>query len=195
MDKWKGKYRIESARASWWDYSNEGAYFITICTHLRQHFFGKCTQNNMELSPEGCLAEDLWYEIPNQFPNIVLGEFVVMPNHIHGVLIFNTPIADSETRSILPQIGVSDTAQIAGATQKVQGGITGLKNPMLSDNLSRVVRWYKGRCSYEIRKIKQSFKWQTRFWDNIILNDVSFHRIAHYIINNPQNWEADKFYN
>jgi hypothetical protein len=74
------------------------------------------------------------------------------------------------------------------------GGITGLKNPMLSENISKVVRWYKGRCSYEIHKIQKKFEWQERYWDSIILDEVSFHRISNYIITNPENWETDTFY-
>jgi REP element-mobilizing transposase RayT len=110
-----------------------------------------------------------------------LGEFIVMPNHIHGVLIQHVaePPVDTE---------------VDVRKRTVNGGITGLKNPMLSDNISKVVRWYKGRCTYEIHKVQKKFEWQERFWENIILNDASFHRISNYIVQNPQSWELDTFY-
>ncbi|MEX2403493.1 MAG: hypothetical protein WD625_05130, partial [Balneolales bacterium] len=77
---------------------------------------------------------------------------------------------------------------------KQPGGFAGNKNPMLHDNLSKIVRWYKGRTSFESRKIHAGFAWQSRFHDHIIRNDESFHRISEYIINNPAKWQEDKFY-
>ncbi|MBS1760644.1 MAG: transposase [Bacteroidetes bacterium] len=70
-----------------WDYANDGAYFITICTKNREHYFGEIENGKMQLSPIGAIADVLWYEIKNHAKNIELGEFVVMPNHVHGVLI------------------------------------------------------------------------------------------------------------
>lgn len=85
--KWKNKYRIDTARAVWWDYRNAGIYFITICTQGREHFFGDCVDGKMRTSTIGLLVQGIWYEIPRRYPTIELGEFVVMPNHIHGILI------------------------------------------------------------------------------------------------------------
>ncbi|MDL2312781.1 transposase, partial [Bacteroidales bacterium OttesenSCG-928-B11] len=85
MEKYKDKYRIPSARASWWDYGQNGAYFVTICTHNRKHFFGKIENGKMILSKIGEIAHQYWSEIPAHFPFAYLGEFVVMPNHVHGI--------------------------------------------------------------------------------------------------------------
>ena len=71
--------------------------------------------------------------------------------------------------------------------------ITGNKNPMLSDGLSKIIRWYKGRVSFESRKIHADFAWHTRFHDHIIRDDEAFHRIKDYIHNNPIKWMDDKF--
>lgn len=186
MEKFQNKYRIPSARWQGYDYGQNGAYFITICTANRVHFFGEIVKkaiedpSEMQLNALGQLAETIWMEIPQQFPFIELGAFVVMPNHIHGVLIVNKMDGgDVETRLIasLPP-----------------GGITGDKNPMLHDNLSRVVRWYKGRCTFEMRKLLVDFAWQSRFHDHVIRNNQSFDNISHYIINNPKNWDKDKFH-
>ena len=97
MDKFRNKYRITSARLKGYDYGSEGAYFITICTDNREHFFGEIkevsegniTKKTMHLNHVGRLAEQFWMEIPVHFPFVELGEFVVMPNHIHGILILN----------------------------------------------------------------------------------------------------------
>ncbi len=89
--KFKNTYRIPSARAQWWDYERTGAYFITICTKNREPFFGEILDGKMNLSALGHFANSCWYEIPKHFPFVELGAFVVMPNHIHGIIIINKP--------------------------------------------------------------------------------------------------------
>lgn len=88
-DKFRGKYRNESARLQTWNYASDAAYFITICTKNRIHYFGKIQHAKMQFTPAGAIAHVLWNEMKNHAKNIVLGEFVVMPNHIHGILILN----------------------------------------------------------------------------------------------------------
>lgn len=90
-EKFQNKYRIASARASWWDYGWNGAYFITICTANRSHYFGEIENRKIKMSSIGILADVLWHEIKNHAKNIELGAFVVMPNHIHGILILDKP--------------------------------------------------------------------------------------------------------
>ncbi|MBI4650145.1 hypothetical protein HY745_02450, partial [Candidatus Desantisbacteria bacterium] len=82
-DLFKNQYRIKSTRLSNWDYSSNGYYFITICTHNREHYFGEIG----EITTIGKIAQKYWLEIPNHFPFVILNEFVIMPNHIHGILI------------------------------------------------------------------------------------------------------------
>ena len=94
MDQFKNKYRIPSARAQWWDYGNDAAYFITICTKNRFHFFGKITDKKLFASPAGDIAANIWYEIPANFPYAQLGAFVVMPNHVHGIIIIEKTVSD-----------------------------------------------------------------------------------------------------
>ena len=102
-DKFQNKYRIASTRLQNWDYGSNAAYFITICTKKRKHFFGEIINKEMQLNDAGKLAEQYWLEIPNHFPFIELGNFVVMPNHMHGILIIDKPHNDDdvETRHCL----------------------------------------------------------------------------------------------
>jgi putative transposase len=215
MDKFKNKYRIPSARLQSWDYGANGAYFITICTQNREHFFGEIVDTSnvetqliaslhemhpiMQLNELGQLAEKYWLEIPNHFPFVELGNFVVMPNHIHGILMIDkmdTPTVDVlnvvETRLIASL--QSQSPQSQPNLTEINGGFAGNKNPMFHDNISRTIRWYKGRCSFEMRKIHADFAWQSRFHDHIIRDAQSFETIQNYIANNPLNWEKDKFY-
>lgn len=174
-DKFKGKYRINSARLQCWDYSSNGMYFITVCTGDRRCFFGEIVQNKMALSHVGILADVLWYEIKNHAKNIELGEFVVMPNHIHGILIVNNPDNNNEN---------SNTRKIGRDRFQNQG----------KNTISSIVGGYKSAVTKHARRLGFDFYWQSRFHDHIIRDEQSYLRIAKYIINNPRNWHDDCFY-
>ena len=88
-DKYQNRYRIPSTRLQNWDYGWNAIYFVTICTKNRRHFFGEITNGKMHLSPVGAIADVLWHELTNHFDNIELDAFVVMPNHIHGIIAIN----------------------------------------------------------------------------------------------------------
>ena len=215
-EKFKNKYRIPTARLHNWDYGSNGAYFITICTQNREHFFGEILDNCMQLNELGQLAEKFWLDIPNRFPFIELGEFVVMPNHTHGILTIDktdtggdgpatttkttTTTTTVETRLIAslppqPEMPPSPQPQQPPPPQtEKNGGFSGTKNPMFHENISRIIRWYKGRCSFEMRKIHADFAWQARFHDHIIRNETSFQRISNYIRQNTMKWKQDKFF-
>lgn len=96
MNKFQNKYRIQSTRLQNWDYRWAGAYFITICTQNREHYFGKIVNKKMELSHIGVIADIFWHQIPQHTKNVELGAFVVMPNHIHGVLILTNDNVNTE---------------------------------------------------------------------------------------------------
>ena len=181
-DKFQDKYRIPSARLQNWDYGSNAIYFITICTQGRELYFGDIANEKMVLSEIGEIAHRFWNEIPNHFPFVELGEQVVMPNHVHGIFIFNKLV---ET----PNLGVSTTMQTdqtnrtAAASQKWYSG-----------TLGAIVNQYKRVCTINARKIHSDFAWQSRFHDHIIRNDDSFQRISNYIVSNPMNWADDKFF-
>ncbi|MCB1159724.1 MAG: hypothetical protein KDK45_19650, partial [Leptospiraceae bacterium] len=86
MSLYKNKYRIESARKKNWDYTSPAYYFITICTRDRKHYFGEIKNGIMELNPVGKIIHDEWYKTQSMRPNIYLDEFIIMPNHIHGII-------------------------------------------------------------------------------------------------------------
>ena len=95
----------------------------------------------------------------------------------------------SETRSIASIRGTDDDDANSNF-----GGATGINNPMLHENIGRVIRWYKGRCTFEIRKNLSEFTWQSSYWDSIIKNSNSYENIQNYIKNNPKKWSEDRFY-
>lgn len=180
-DRYKGIYRGKTFRLKNWDYGSVGIYFVTICTQNKEHYFGKIDNGEMQFSAIGHIVKDNWIEIQEQFPFVQLDEFVVMPNHIHGILIVEKSI--NKTSSI-------DSHHLDSIDKT--GGITGNKNPMLHNNISRIIRWYKGKCTFEIRKIDPLFKWQSLFHDHIVRDEYSLKTIRKYIQENPSNWETDE---
>lgn len=186
MDKYKNKYRIPSARLQNWDYGSNGAYFITICTQNREHFFGEIVDGQMQLNQLGQLAEKYWLEIPQHFSFIELGNFVVMPNHTHGILIIDKmdavlPVETLQCNvSTNPNPNPNKNEQMANISPK-------------SGTISTIIRSYKSVVSKNARLIHADFGWQSRFHDHIIRDAQSFQTIQNYISNNPIKWVNDKF--
>lgn len=96
LTKFKNKYRIETTRLRNWDYSSNGIYFITICTQNRRHYFGKIIHGEMQLSGIGRIAYNYFSEISNHYPFAIVDEFVVMPDHVHGIIIIKQPETENE---------------------------------------------------------------------------------------------------
>ncbi|MFT4663945.1 MAG: putative transposase [Gammaproteobacteria bacterium] len=185
MAKFQNKYRIESARKPEWDYRNPGQYFITICTHEREHFFWGCSNGKMTLSTAGAIVQGFWFEIPKHFAHVRLGEFVVMPNHVHGVLILSEMVGD---------VGTNRDAENDNDKRQSPGFYKNITPK--SGSISTIIGSFKSICTKHIRKTfpDLNFKWQERFHDHIIRNESSYTRISNYIINNPSKWKEDKFF-
>jgi putative transposase len=101
-NKFQNKYRFLSARLKNWDYGRNAAYFETMCTKDRDHYFGKIKNGKMQVSLTGAVAYVLWAEIKHHSKNIQLDEFVVMPNHVHGILILknDTPSVEGTMHAL-----------------------------------------------------------------------------------------------
>lgn len=194
-NKFRDKYRVHTPRAAWWDYSRDGIYFITICTQGREHLFGEVVNDVMELSPIGEIAQTCWHEIPEHFPYVHLDAFVVMPNHVHGILVVDKTSFNSQktdTHNVETQNLVSPTEMAMSLNQERKSH----KNAFgpQSGNLASVIRGYKVGVTKNARHIHADFAWQPRYHEHIIRNLESYEKIFAYIQNNPMNWEKDKFY-
>ena len=190
-DKYQNKYRISSARLQHWDYGSDALYFVTICTQNREHYFGEIADGKMQLSETGKMSHRFWFEIPNHFPFVQLGEFVVMPNHVHGIIIIDKTGYDGDVRNDA-NVETQNFASLPPqtTTPPTRGNIFGPQ----SQNLASIIRGYKIGVTKFARNNNIPFSWQSRFHDHIIRNHESFQRISNYIINNPVNWQDDKFF-
>jgi REP element-mobilizing transposase RayT len=160
-------------------------------------------EGEMQLSQVGMIADRYWLEIPDHFPFVKLGNHVVMPNHVHGIIIIDKDPGvgdDDQIGNIQDSGGAINRATTVGENMFADpptpkpGGITGNKNPMLYHNLSRILRWYKGRVTFESRKLDSDFRWQSRFYEHIIRNPWAYRSILRYIADNPKNWNEDLFF-
>ena len=197
-EKYKDKYRTASTRASFWDYGWNAAYFVTICTYNRKHWFGKILNGTMDLSPIGHIVNSCWYEIPDHFPFVELGAHVIMPNHVHGIITIDKP---NDERNNHDTVETQNFASLPmGSTKPIKSPqppvIDDTKNQFgpQSQNLASIIRGFKIGVTKNARKIHHGFAWQSRYHDHIIRNDKSFRNISEYIIDNPMNWERDRFY-
>ncbi len=193
--KYKNKYQIDSTRLKNWDYGSNGAYFITICTKNRKRFFGEIANNKMIYNEMGCLAHNFWAEIPKHFPFIELGNFQIMPNHVHGILIINKTNLIDNVDGIANVDDIVETLQCNVSTEQTDKNQKMSNISPKSGSISTIIRSYKSVLTNNARFIDNNFGWQARFWDNIIRDSQSFERIQNYIENNPKNWTEDKFYN
>lgn len=180
---YKGKYRSQSARCPKWDYRSKGAYFITICTQNRVHYFGEIKSGQMTFSEAGMIVNHHWLQVPSHFNYLELDSFVVMPNHFHAIIIINGNSKETKHRK--------KTNQNNAEYHKFYSEISPKPG-----SLSTIVRSFKSSCTREINlKLPDlKFDWQPRFHDVIIRNMTSHIRIRNYIINNPKNWKEDMFF-
>ena len=143
----------------------------------------------MQLNDIGELAEKYWLEIPKHFPFIELGNYQVMPNHVHGILIINkigSLILNNDVVVETLHCNVSTTTEKDEQMSKISPA---------AGTVSTIIRSYKSIVTRESHLIIADFGWQSRFHDHIIRDSESFERIQNYIENNPKNWKEDKFYN
>ena len=182
---YKGKLCLDTLRYQKWDYCASAYYFVTICTKNKLKYFGQVHGGKMNLSPMGQIAYETWLKISEQFGCVTLGNVVVMPDHVHGI------ISIERGSGVMNRAATAEEGDICDVTGILRGGITGSHNPMGNNALGEVVRWFKGRTSFEIRQTifdGGEFKWQSRYHDKIIFTEQAYKAIWRYIEQNPQKW-------
>lgn len=167
--KYKNAYRSETTQLKNWDYGSRGFYFVTICTKSKQPYFGRIVKNNgfiqnaavQRLTQIGDIVNQYWKDIPKHFPFVELDAFVIMPDHIHGILFLNRPKYESwRTNSFKPQ----------------------------SENLASIIRGFKAAVKKYAVMNKLEFEWQPRYYDRVIHAESELNIIRQYIANNPAKW-------
>ncbi len=211
-----------SIRMRGYDYARQGAYYLTICTADRRHWFGRIVDGVMHRSSIGEWAQGCWDAIPQHMPHVDVGDFVVMPNHVHGIVVIRERLVDVGVvgaRQDAPGIadnvpdampndfgtGMSggdhdmDDAQPPHMRTRSDASLPGPRKPpgIPHGALGQVVASYKSavtRMAYRDGLVPQGTPiWQRNYWDRIIRDDGEWFRIAKYIADNPANWARDRF--
>ena len=179
MTLFKGKYRIESTRLPHWDYGQAGYYFVTICTKDRAYIFGDVVQDDVKLTRIGEIVAEEWLETENVRFNVELDEWIIMPNHVHLILVITFQILNVERpNQETPQRGVSTGAALEKWAANTVGSIIGQ---------------FKGKCTKRIwAEGFTEFAWQPRFYDRIIRDEEALNKARVYIASNPANWDEDQ---
>ncbi|MDX9721239.1 MAG: transposase [Myxococcota bacterium] len=205
------RHNRRSFRLRGYDYSQAGAYFVTVCTKDRECLFGEVVDGGMRLNEAGTIVSNVWNELPSHFPCVQLDQVVVMPNHVHGIVVLTDDERGVGAQFIAPAMGTGTTS--AGAPKK--GAIN------RAPTLGAVVRGFKARVTAAINDLRSlsgtaaipsegredtspSFAfdwigqtprvpvWQRNYYEHIIRDDDDLSRIRQYIIDNPAQWAFDK---
>ncbi len=169
------QHHRRSIRLSGYDYTQSGAYFVTACIQKRVCLFGSIVNGEMQLNDAGRIVQEVWTELPARFPQVRVDNFIVMPNHIHGIILVGAQF-------IAPSNSPLDTAE------SPPGSAIGR-----APTLGEIIRAYKAISTREIRRRER------RILDgNVITTNISFvmkrslNRIREYIVNNPIQWDVDR---
>ena len=204
---YREKYRVESTRLTGWDYAAPGWYFVTVCTRGRACFFGRVAERRMHLSRIGEIAHQYWEDIPNHSANAGLDAFVIMPNHVHGIVRINAPDANDVRNDVGGDVrdnvgrdvacNVSTTARIPttehdpipGHDFTTGDGSGGVTVPPGRGSLGAIVRSYKAAVTRSCHANGYAdFAWQPRFYDRIVRDERALRNVRRYILENPARW-------
>ena len=169
MTMFQNRYRVESTRLADWDYSSRGWYFITLCTRDKECSLGRAADGQIVLSGAGVIAETEMKAVPSHYENVIIDRYVVMPNHVHAIVVIegDNIYSPVETR-------------LAASQARGRG------------RLPHIVGSYKSGVSRICHaKGLSGFAWQARFHDHILRSNASVNAVRDYIDRNPQNWLLD----
>ena len=184
MEKPQEYFKNKPQRKKGYDYDLPGAYFVTICLKNRRNLFGKIINEICELSGIGKIADKCWREIPEHFKNVGIGEYIIMPNHFHGIVF----MYDNST---VGQTHAFDFKQVKRDLTIDKKNIEHIRK--MHKKLSIIVGSYKSAVTKESNRALPgtNFAWQTSFYDHIVRDDKGLEYISDYIRMNPLNWNKD----
>lgn len=192
-----------SIRLQGYDYTQPGAYFLTINTHNKVHNLGQIINGTVQLFGAGIIAQELWLKTPRHFNNVILGEFVIMPNHMHAIVVIADGNKSQRSKGEALGHSVSETNEAQNIA--AFGNETRIFSPNASPNqhphgtvpnsISAIIQNFK---SVSTRKINKELGtpganiWQRNFYEHIIRDEEDYDRIVEYIRDNPKRWENGK---
>lgn len=186
------KHHRRSIRLQGYDYSQAGAYFVTIVAWQREMLFGEIVNGEMKLNRNGQIVRDAWYDLKNHYQHVELGAFVIMPNHAHGIIV----LVDDDRR------GGSSASGGINLPDESNAGIGNVPNNQTRPyaktkprhGLPEIVRAFKSFSARRINRLRHTDGipvWQRNYYEHIIRNDDDYNRIHRYIESNLSMWAED----
>jgi putative transposase len=172
-----------------YNYNQPNAYYVTMCVNNRRCLFGDVYNKKMILNRYGAIIDKCWNEIPDHFSHVQLDKHIVIPNHIHGIIIIGKRV-DSLSGEYI------ETLRRGTACRAPTNPIEYFGKPV-PGSLSTIMRSFKSAATKQINQLRNTPKksvWQRNYYEHIIRNQSDLNRIRHYILNNPLNWKNDKYY-
>ena len=174
------KHRRRSIRLGGYDYSQIGEYFVTLCTHKMQCLFGEVKGGEMHLNRLGQIVDSEWRKTPRLRPGVDLGDFVVMPNHLHGLVVITT----SPQKKTLAAVPVDRRAHGCAPLRRDSRGLGAIMAGFKSATTSRI---------NQQRSTPGSPVWQRNYYEHIIQDQEDHARTSHYVLMNPILWDLDRY--
>ncbi len=209
------KHHRRSIRLNHYDYAQPGAYFVTMCIQHRLWLLGEIVDGHMICNDAGTMVARWWEKLPTKFANVTLGEYVVMPNHFHGIIHITPTHPDNEPVGATPwgrpfstprsrptlsdnPTNVGTISQTSSTSNEGQRHGAAPTSPQ-SATLGEIIGWFKTMTTNEyIRGVKQlgwqpfyKYFWQRNYHEHVVRDDESLNAICNYIRSNPQNWQQD----
>ncbi|NOR46179.1 MAG: transposase [Candidatus Delongbacteria bacterium] len=179
----------QSIRLQSYDYSKAGMYFITICTYNDENLFGRIIDGIMILNDAGMIAHKYWMEITNHFPNVILDEFIIMPNHIHGIIQTVTAVG---VQHLEPSKRHEPIKRFDPTIQNEPERANKFQH-IISGSIGSIIRGFKVGVTKWFRKNTNIYHvWHRNFFERIIRTEIELNNVRQYIIDNPKKWELKK---
>ena len=186
----------QSIRLRGYDYSQSGAYFVTICTQNKKCFFGDMVNEEMVLNDAGRMINIIWNELPINYPGVNVDEFQIMPNHVHGIIILDNGQALGQHKG-----QAQGPAPTNGQPRGFDNGQPrGVAPTAAGLSLPDVVHRFKSLTTARyIRGVKQKQwppfpgkLWQRNYYEHIVRDENELNKTRRYIIDNPRKWDLDR---
>ena len=187
------RWHRKSIRNKNHDYAGDGMYFVTICARKKQHLFGKIINGSMRLNEMGKIVATCWKEIPHHFPFVTLDMFVVMPNHVHGIIQLNVVGASDKPDPNVVGARHAIDPNVVGATHASPLQKTRPGGP-IPKYLGSIIGAFKSAATKRINALEPNGSgtwWQRNFYEHIIHDPDDLRRVQRYIRDNPEHWEWD----
>jgi len=183
-----------SVRLRSYDYRSAGAYFVTICTHQKEPILAEIVDGAVSPSSLGNVVWERWHQIPEHFPYVDLDEFIIMPNHLHGIVFINDNVGATHASPAVTDLTDMADVSITAQDDRARHASPLQKPGPEKQSLGAIIGSFKSACTKRINEARSTSGmpvWQRNYHERIIRNEEELHSLRDYILTNPIRWDGD----